>query len=66
MNSGWCGSRSSHSYLTLDLRKEYHITKVVIMGDKEQSKWSESYSLQYSRDKTYGYKKTVVSKTFSL
>ena len=39
-------------YLTLDLRKEYHITRVVTMGNKDQTKWSESYSMKYSHDKT--------------
>ncbi|CAB4042576.1 retinoschisin-like, partial, partial [Paramuricea clavata] len=48
---GWCASGSS-PYLMLDLRKEYHVTRVVTMGNKDQTKWSESYSLKYSYDKT--------------
>ena len=46
----WCANSSS--YLLLDLKNEYHITKVVIMGNKEQKKWSESYLLKYSHNKT--------------
>ena len=49
---GWCAS-SSRAYLLLDLQKEYHITQVVVMGNKEQTKWSESYVMFYSHDKTY-------------
>jgi hypothetical protein len=49
--SGWCPSRSD-SYLSLDLQKEYHITQVVVMGDKDQTKRSQSYSLKYSHNKT--------------
>lgn len=47
---GWCASGSA-PYLSIDLRKEYHITRVVTMGDKDQTKWSGSYSMKYSRDK---------------
>ncbi|XP_028410546.1 uncharacterized protein LOC114533243 [Dendronephthya gigantea] len=46
---GWCSSTPG-SYLTIDLQKEYHITRVVVMGDKDQTKWSESYSLKYSHN----------------
>ena len=49
-SSGWCAS-GPDNYLLLDLKKEYHITQVVVMGDKEQTKWSNSYSFKYSRDK---------------
>ena len=48
---GWCAS-SSIPYLMLDLRKEYHITRVVTMGNKDQTKWSVSYLMKYSHDKT--------------
>ena len=51
-NTGWCPSMSD-SYLLLDLQKEYHITGVVVMGDRDQTKWSDSFSLRYSRDTTY-------------
>jgi hypothetical protein len=49
---GWCPSRSG-SYLSLDLQKEYHITQVVVMGDKDQTKRSVSYSMKYSHNKTF-------------
>ena len=51
-NVGWCPSMSD-PYLLLDLQKEYHITRVVVMGDRNQTKWSESYSMKYSRDTSY-------------
>ena len=50
-SSGWCASGSA-PYLLIDLGKEYHITRVVVMGSKDQTKWSESYSLRYSHDIT--------------
>ncbi|CAB4005315.1 Hypothetical predicted protein, partial [Paramuricea clavata] len=50
--SGWCSARSG-SYLLLDLQKEYHITRVVVMGNRDNTNWSESYSLKYSHDTTY-------------
>ena len=49
--NGWCSSTPG-SYLTIDLQKEYHITRVVVMGDKNQTKWSGSYSLKYSHDES--------------
>ena len=57
---GWCSSGTG--YLLLDLKKEYHITKVVVMADKEQTKWSGSYILKYSNDTTY--KKTIQVRAF--
>ncbi|XP_028402590.1 receptor-type tyrosine-protein phosphatase delta-like isoform X2 [Dendronephthya gigantea] len=50
---GWCSSTPG-SYLTIDLPKEYHITRVMVMGDKDQTKWSGSYSLKYSHDESLG------------
>ncbi|CAB4004016.1 receptor-type tyrosine- phosphatase epsilon-like, partial [Paramuricea clavata] len=55
---GWCASMSG-AYLLLDLQKEYHITQIVVMGNKDQTKWSESYSLKYSHDKTYKNSKKI-------
>ena len=49
--SGWCSSTPG-SYLTIDLQKEYHITLVIVMGDKDQTKWSGSYSLKYSHNES--------------
>ncbi len=51
-NSGWCASGSRHKYLSIDLQREYHLTRVVTMGDKNQTKWSRSYSLKFSHDNT--------------
>ena len=51
-SSGWCASGSG-TYLSLDLQKEYHITQVVVMADKEQTKWSSSYLMKYSHDTSY-------------
>ena len=48
---GWCGSGSA-PYLLIDLGKEYHITRVVVMGNSEQTKWSESCSMRYSHSQT--------------
>jgi hypothetical protein len=48
---GWCPSRFG-SYLSLDLQKEYHITRVVVMGNRDQTKRSQSYSMKYSHNKT--------------
>jgi hypothetical protein len=50
---GWCPSGSGSAYLLLDLQKEYHITQVVVMADKEQTKWSGSYSMNFSVDTSY-------------
>ena len=58
-SNGWCAS-GSDSYLLLDLKKEYHIMQVVVMGDKEQTKWSNSYLFKYSRD-NITYKNSQVS-----
>ena len=57
---GWCSSGTG--YLLLNLKKEYHITQVVVMADKEQTKWSGSYILKYSNDTTY--KKTIQVRAF--
>ena len=49
--TGWCSSTPG-SYLTIDLQNEHNITQVVVMGDKDQTKWSGSYSLKYSHDES--------------
>ena len=59
-SDGWCAS-GPNSYLLLDLQKEYHITKIAVMGDKEQIKWSSKYSFKYSRD-NITYKNSQVFK----
>ena len=63
-SSGWCAS-GPDSYLLLDLKNEYHITQVVVMGDKEQTKWSSSYSFKYSRDNITYENRGQVSKTMN-
>jgi hypothetical protein len=50
---GWCPSGPGTRYLMLDLQNQYHITQVVVMADAVgQTRWSGSYSLKYSHDKT--------------
>ena len=61
-SNGWCAT-GPDSYLLLDLKKEYHITQVVVMGDKEQTMWSSKYSFKYSRDKINYEDGGQVSKT---
>ena len=50
-SSGWCAS-GSRPHLLIDLQKEHHIRQVVVMGNKDQTKWSESYILRYSHRQT--------------
>ena len=57
-NGGWC-PRNSSAYLLIDLQREYHITRVVVMANKNQTKWSGSYLMKYSRDKTYKHDQKV-------
>ena len=52
-NDGWCAWSSIYNYLSLDLQKEYHITQVVVMGNKDQTRWSKSYVMRYGHDITY-------------
>ena len=56
---GWCASGSAPYHL-IDLEKEYHITQVVVMGNREQTKWSDSYSLRYSHSQTLVYRSISV------
>ncbi|XP_028399360.1 uncharacterized protein LOC114522810 [Dendronephthya gigantea] len=49
---GWCPTESGDKYLKIDLQNEYHITRVMVMGDKDQTKWSGSYSLKYSHNES--------------
>ena len=59
-SNGWCAS-GPNSYLFLDLQKEYRITKIAVMSDKEQTKWSSKYSFKYSRDNiTYNYSQVFI------
>ena len=49
--SGWCAPIFG-TYLLLDLQKEYHITHVAILGNRDQTMWSSSYAMQYSHAET--------------
>ena len=51
-SDGWCPTESGDKYLKIDLQNEYRITRVVVMGDKNQTKWSGSYSVKYSHDES--------------
>ncbi|XP_028402429.1 uncharacterized protein LOC114525365 [Dendronephthya gigantea] len=51
-SDGWCPTESGDKYLKIDLQNEYHITRVMVMGDKNQTKWGGSYSLKYSHDES--------------
>ncbi|XP_028399361.1 uncharacterized protein LOC114522811 [Dendronephthya gigantea] len=51
-SDGWCPTESGDKYLKIDLQNEYQITRVMVMGDKNQTKWSGSYSLKYSHDES--------------
>ena len=44
--AGWCAS-GSRPYLLINLKKEYHLTQVVVITDKTQR--SSRYSLTYGR-----------------
>jgi hypothetical protein len=56
-SGGWCPSSYTRSsvYLLLDLQKEYHITGVLIMSDKDQTKHSRVHTLEYSRERGRRY-----------
>ncbi|XP_028402430.1 uncharacterized protein LOC114525366 [Dendronephthya gigantea] len=54
-SDGWCPTESGDKYLKINLQNEYHITRVMVMGDKDQTKWSGSYSLKYSHDESLIY-----------
>ncbi|CAB4004623.1 Receptor-type tyrosine- phosphatase F [Paramuricea clavata] len=50
--NGWCAAGSGNNYILLDLQKEYHIAQIVVMGNENQTTWSDSYSLKFSHNKT--------------
>ena len=51
-SDGWCPTETGDKYLKIDLQNEYHITQIMVMGDKNQTKWSRSYSLKYSHNES--------------
>ena len=56
---GWCTQTSQTEYLLIDLQKEYHITQVVTMGNKDQTKWIDRYTMAYSHDDSFSNKLQV-------
>ena len=51
--TGWC-PWSSTPYHIFDLRKKFHITRIMVMTKRSQAKWSQSsYVMEYGHDKTY-------------
>ncbi|XP_028402587.1 phosphatidylinositol phosphatase PTPRQ-like [Dendronephthya gigantea] len=50
---GWCTQTPQAHYLLIDLLKDYHITQVVTMGNKNQTKWSDQYIMTYSHDNSF-------------
>ena len=56
---GWCTQTSRTKYLFIDLQKEYHITQVVTMGNKDQTKWGDQYAMTYGHDVSYSNIKQV-------
>ncbi|XP_028402574.1 receptor-type tyrosine-protein phosphatase S-like isoform X6 [Dendronephthya gigantea] len=50
---GWCTQTPQTHYLLIDLLKDYHITRVVTMGNKDQTKWSDQYIMTYSHDNSF-------------
>jgi hypothetical protein len=48
--AGWCAS-GSKPFLSINLQKEYHLTKVVVITDTTQR--SSTYSLTYRRAGTW-------------
>ena len=56
---GWCPS-SSNSFLTLDLKNQYNIKKVFVLGSRDQYKWSGSYTLEYGPITNYSSQVKVI------
>ena len=65
-NEGWCPTGAGSAFLLIDLQKEYHITQVVVMADKEQKMWSSSYSMEYGHDVSYGNIRLVLLNYYFL
>ncbi len=51
-NDGWCATGSGAKHLLIDLQDEYHITRVLTMGDRNQTMWSESFTLTYNHNES--------------
>ena len=58
---GWCSTGAGGEYILIDLQKEYHVTRIVTMGDKNQTVWSESYAMSYSHNSSVDQNSTQVS-----
>ncbi|XP_028399358.1 uncharacterized protein LOC114522809 [Dendronephthya gigantea] len=57
---GWCTQTPQTHYLLIDLLKDYHITRVVTMGNKDQTKWSNQYTMTYSHDDSFSNSRQVI------
>ncbi|XP_028402594.1 receptor-type tyrosine-protein phosphatase F-like isoform X2 [Dendronephthya gigantea] len=56
---GWCTQTPQTHYLLIDLLKDYHITQVVTMGNKDQTKWSDQYTMTYSHDDSFSNSRQI-------
>jgi hypothetical protein len=56
-NGGWCPTQYNFAYLYIDLKKEYHITQILVMTDKEQKEFSGLHYLKYGREYPNGLEK---------
>ncbi|XP_028417346.1 uncharacterized protein LOC114541738 [Dendronephthya gigantea] len=61
--SGWCTEISRPKYLLIDLQKEYHITRVVTMGNRDQTKWIGQYIMAYSFDNSFRHARQMTGNT---
>ncbi|XP_028410756.1 uncharacterized protein LOC114533438 isoform X2 [Dendronephthya gigantea] len=61
--SGWCTEINRPKYLLIDLQKEYHITRVVTMGNKDQTKWIGQYIMAYSFDNSFRHARQMTGNT---
>ncbi|XP_028417344.1 receptor-type tyrosine-protein phosphatase F-like [Dendronephthya gigantea] len=59
--TGWCND--GRKYLLIDLQKEYHITRVVTMGNRDQTKWISKYTMAYSHDNRFEKRKQMAGNT---
>ncbi|XP_028402428.1 receptor-type tyrosine-protein phosphatase S-like [Dendronephthya gigantea] len=57
---GWCTQTPQTHYLLIDLLKDYHITQVVTMGNKDQTKWSDQYTMTYSHDNSFSNSRQII------
>lgn len=59
--NGWCTKNGEEEYLLIDLEKEYQITRVVTMGDRDlQKKWIGMFTFTYSPNRKFENKEEKV------